>query len=123
MGKVTINQKEYDVPTITFAHVSAIDEMGGSNFAVLMAYGKKLAALTRFVALIVGCDLDRANFLIEQHVLGGGSLNELVDVMDKAVSDSHFLRKAMEQADMETQEETQEETPTAKTQNKAKVEK
>lgn len=114
MSQLKINNKMYDLPILTFRHVSAMDEMGGSNFITLFAYGKKFAALTRFVSLITGEDLEQSDHLVEQHVLGGGDLKDLVDAMDKAVTDSHFLQKAMkmntpiEEESAETAEETEE---------------
>jgi len=94
MATVKINNKKYEVPQLTFRHFTQIEEQG---FSVLEAFRKQEMFLLAmgFVCVVTGEDRDEAERLIEQHVLGGGSINDIYEAFGKAVEDSAFFRKML----------------------------
>lgn len=89
MASIKINQKNYIVPNLTFRHYTQMEEMG---LSLIDAFQKKQIMLLAmgFVGVVVGCDRDEAERLIEQHVLGGGNLLEITEAMYKSMAESDF---------------------------------
>ena len=94
MKTIKINNKNYIVPELTFKHFSMMEEQG---FSVLEAFQKKQMFLLAmgFVCAITGEDRNEAERLIEQHVLGGGTIEDIMSAFGEAVSESGFFRKAL----------------------------
>lgn len=92
--EVKINQKKYKVPELTFEHFTQIENQG---FSLLEAFKKKQMMLMAmgFTCAVVGCEREEAEKLIEQHVLSGGSLNEIVAKFGEAISESVFFKKML----------------------------
>lgn len=92
MAKLKINGKNYEVPELTFRHLTQMEEQG---FSLLTAFQKREVFLIAmgFVCVVTGEDRDEAERLIEQHVLGGGSLEEIYSAFNAAVDRSGFFKK------------------------------
>lgn len=107
MVKVKINNKKYDVPELTFKHFTIMEEQG---FSIIEAFqkGQMMLCAMGFVCAVVGCDRAEAEHLIEQHVLGGGKLQDIINAFSLAVNESDFFKKMLgmneENAETETEE-------------------
>lgn len=92
--QVKINQKKYDVPELKFEHFVKMEEQG---FSVTEAFRKDQLFLLAmgFTCVVVDCDREDAEHLIQQHVLGGGKIKDIVNVFSKAVFESTFFMKTL----------------------------
>jgi hypothetical protein len=92
--QVKINNKNYPVPELTFKHFSKMEEQG---FSVVDAFRKEQALLIAmgFVCVVTGLERDDAENLIEQHVLGGGNIIDIVEAFTKAASESGFFKRML----------------------------
>ena len=92
MSKVKINGKNYEVPDLTFRHLTQMEEQG---FSLLDAFRKREIFLIAmgFVCVVTGEDRDEAERLIEQHVLGGGSIDTIYTAFGEAIEKSGFFKK------------------------------
>lgn len=92
--QIKINNKEYKVPQLEFKHFTKMEEQGLSISDVFSKRQTMLAAMG-FVCVVVGCDRDEAERLVEQHVLGGGDLETIAHAFFDAVLDSDFFCKML----------------------------
>lgn len=92
MATVKINNKKYEVPDLTFRHLTQMEEQG---FSLLEAFRKRELFLIAmgFTCVVTGEDRDEAERLIEQHVMGGGSLESIYEAFGEAVNKSGFFKK------------------------------
>ena len=111
MVKVKINNKTYNVGELEFKDYTHMEEQG---FSIVNAFSKNQFMLIAmvFVCVILGCDRDHAEAVIQQHVLGGGNVRDITSAFAEAVAESDFFRKmlGMTEAEQET-EELEEEKP------------
>lgn len=94
MMNIRINHKEYTVPELGFKDMVYIEDMG---FSVLDLFQKQkfFSLAVAFTAVCVGCGKEEAEKICEQHVLGGGSLEELCQQIMKLVEESGFFKKLL----------------------------
>ncbi len=94
MKTVKINNKKYEVPDLTFRHFTLIEEQG---FSLLEAFRKQeiFLLVMGFVCVVTGSDRDEAERLIEQHILGGGDIQDLYISFGEAINDSDFFKKML----------------------------
>ena len=92
--QVTINHKKYTVPQLNFGHMTQMEEMG---FSVIDMFKKKqaFALSTAFIGVVVGCEREDAEELAQQHVMGGGDIAEVYAAFMKAVDESDFFKKLL----------------------------
>ena len=96
MPTVKINQKNYEVPELTFRHLPMMEKSGLSIFD--MASGKYIFTTAEvFTAIVVGCDTDYADHLLEQHILGGGDIAPIYEAFLNAMNESGFFKKLLAQ--------------------------
>ena len=114
--KVNIN-KNYNVPELTFKHFTKMEEQG---FSIVDAFQKKQMMLMAmgFTCAVTGLDRDEAEDLLEQHVLGGGDIRNIVNTFGKTINESDFFKKMLglteKQAEKAKQKETENQTEDAK---------
>lgn len=101
MRTVTINNKIYNVPELTFSH-SKILEQYGVPLKRLIDPDLALTICSAFVAIITNNDIEGADHLLEQHVLGGGTLEEIYGAYVTAVTESGFFKKLLENQEKKT---------------------
>lgn len=94
MATVKINQKAYVVPELTFQHSKFMEQMG-LPVEGMLSKNYLFTAVSAFTAIVAKCDPDHADHLIEQHVLGGGSLEDIYKAYATALSESGFFRKLL----------------------------
>jgi hypothetical protein len=94
MVKVKINGKNYNVKEMNMAEYTKMEEQG---FSIIEAFRKKQLTLIAmgFVCVAVGCDREDAEYLITQHVLGGGNIIEITNAFADAIAESDFFRKML----------------------------
>lgn len=106
--KVKINNKNYDVPELTFKHFTKMEEQG---FSIVDAFQKKQMLLMAmgFTCAVTGLDRDEAEDLLEQHVLGGGNIRNIVNAFGKAINESDFFKKMLGLTEKQTENAKSEE--------------
>lgn len=92
--KVKINNKNYEVPELTFRHFTMMEEQG---FSIVDAFRKKQMMLIAmgFTCAVTGYDRDEAEHLLEQHVLGGGNITDIVGLFGEAINESDFFKRML----------------------------
>ena len=111
MVKVKINNKTYNVGELEFKDYTHMEEQG---FSIVNAFSKNQFMLIAmgFVCVILGCDRDYAETVIQQHVLGGGNVRDITSAFAEAVAESDFFRKMLGMTETEQEpEELEEEKP------------
>ena len=111
MATVKINNKKYEVPALGFGHMEKLESEG---YDVIAMFNKKqiFAPASAFIMLCVGCDREEANRLAEQHIYGGGNMQEIYLAFVKAIEDSDFFRKVL---GMEEKQKSTKKSATAET--------
>lgn len=113
--EVKINNKKYTVPELTFEHYTKMEEQG---FSIVNAIHKEQYMLLAmgFTCVVAGVDRNEAEYLLTQHVLGGGSARDIVYAFMKAVTQSDFFMKMldMKKKTEEPAEEEKDEKPESK---------
>lgn len=94
MATVKINQKTYQVPELTFEHSMMMEQMGLPMSEI--SSGKRImTAISAFTAIVAKCDQERADHLVQQHVMGGGDIRDIYKAFVNAVENSGFFKQMM----------------------------
>lgn len=84
-----INGKSYCIPELSFNSICELEAMGVS----ITSMDKHIMMTVRgFVALAMGGDIAKAGDEIQQHLMNGGSLDEIMPEITKAVNESGFFQ-------------------------------
>ena len=87
--KMIINNKNYTIPELNFNTICTLEEMGIS----LTDMDKKILSTVRgFLALAMNGDYEKAGKEMEEHLENGGSLDEMLEEINKAVEESGFFQ-------------------------------
>lgn len=92
---IEINGKEYEEKEFDFAALAKLEECGCS-FEDLVEIEKPMALVIGLVAWILDCKKKKAIKEINEHIMNGGSLAKLYNIIDSA-KDSDFLKALMKQ--------------------------
>lgn len=95
MSTVKINNKKYDVPELTFKHLPLMEKCGLS-LKDMMSSKYIFTTVEVFTAIVVDCELDYADYLLEQHILGGGTVHPIYEAFMEAMQNSGFFRTLLE---------------------------
>ena len=112
MSTVKINNKTYEVPELTFTHSKQFEKYG---VPLMRMFDLNLlfTIVSAFIAVVVGCDIDTADYLAEQHILGGGNIEDIYEAYTKAMSESLFFKTLLENQEKKTKaKKTENENPT-----------
>lgn len=101
MATVTINNKKYEVPELNFAHSKRMEQMG-LPVEGLISRKYIFSAVSAFVAIVVPCDAEQADYLVEQHIEGGGDIEDIYKAYAEAVQESRFFRKLLKMDEEKT---------------------
>lgn len=101
MSTVKINNKTYEVPELSFEHSKILEQYGVPLFR-MNDPNLLFTCVGAFVSIVVGCNSEHVDYLMEQHVLGGGTLDEIYGAYIQAITDSGFFKTLLE--NMENQE-------------------
>lgn len=110
MATVKINNKNYEIPRLGFDHMEKLESEG---YDVISMFRKKqvFAPASAFITLCVGCDREEANRIAEQHIYGGGTIDQIYSAFAKAIEESDFFRKVLgmeEKKSVKKSEQTEE---------------
>lgn len=107
MVTVKINNKKYDVKELGFSDMVHMEEMG---FSVIESFKKKqfFSLATAFAGIAAHCDREDAEYLCEQHILGGGNIADIVTAFNTAVEESGFFKKLLGREQKEAPQENKE---------------
>lgn len=94
MAMVRINQKNYEVPELTFRHSKMMEQMG-LPVEGMLSRNYLFSAVSAFTAIVAKCDPDQADHLVEQHILGGSGLEDIYSAYAAAIQESRFFRKLL----------------------------
>ena len=91
-----INNKNYTIPELNYNTLCDLEDMGVS----LAEMDKKIFSTIRgFLALTMNNDYEKAGEEIEAHLKNGGSLDDAVKDIAKAVDQSGFLENVFIQGE------------------------
>lgn len=90
--KIKINQKDYTLTELGFKDMVKMEDMG---FSVLDLFQKQkvFSLAAAFVGVCADCGKEEAEQICEQHVLGGGSIEELCQQFMELVQGSGFFNQ------------------------------
>lgn len=97
MATVKINNKTYQVPELTFRHSRMFEQMG-LPLTGLNSPGYFFTAVAAFIAVCVNCSVEQAEYLADQHVNGGGDLQDIYTAYVNAIGDSGFFKKLLKES-------------------------
>ena len=89
-----IGEKDYRIPDISFKTVIDLEKITGQTFNELvnqMQRGSMTATAILF-SIAIDYDIDKATELISQFFVEGGSLDDLMKEINKALEDSSFFK-------------------------------
>lgn len=112
MAQVTINNKKYEIPTLGFGHMEKL-ESEGYDVVAMFSKNQIFAPASAFIMLCVGCSRDEANRLAEQHLYGGGNMQEIYQAFIAAIDKSDFFKKVLGMGEEKTSKDTKKSVPTA----------
>lgn len=92
-----IDGKEYRLPELDYNAICDLDERYGLNLLGGLEDVSPLRIARAFLALATG-DKRVAGAALEAHMAAGGSLDELMEAVGKAMETSGFLSKMREKA-------------------------
>lgn len=98
MATVKINNKTYQVPELTFRHSRMFEQMG-LPLTGLNSPSYFFTAVAAFIAVCVNCPVEQAEYLAEQHVMGGGDLQDIYTAYANAIGDSGFFKKLLQESE------------------------
>ncbi len=111
-----INGKNYGIPELGFDTVCRLEGYGISLFDVQNNPGKKMMSIIRaFTCITLNIEPEQASFIIEQHLLGGGSFDGWLQEINEAVEKSGFFQAMLRKN--EKKSPTQKKLQTAPTQD------
>lgn len=116
MKKFTINNQTYIAKPFDFNLVCDLEDMG----IQLTQVGTKATSLIRaYFGVCSGLDKDSAGSELQEHVLNGGTFEEISEVIRHELDNSDFFRKLNENQETETPEDAEEQTEKGKKTTKA----
>lgn len=121
MATVKINQKTYQVPELNFRHSKLMEQMG-VPVEGMMSRNYIFSIVSAFTAIVVKCEPEHADYLIEQHILGGGTLEDIYKAYVTAIQESSFFRKLLH-LDEQEEKHTEKKSSSVKEKQKSSEEK
>lgn len=101
MASVKINNKTYQVPELNFQH-SLIMEQMGLPLDGMIGTSRIFTAVQAFTVIVAECSPEKAAYLVEQHILGGGDIESIYKAYVAAITESAFFRKLLHLDEQET---------------------
>lgn len=91
-----INGTTYNTPELNFANMTILE---GWGLSLDKMRDRPLGFLSGFVALAVGSTPEDSAKVIDEHIKGGGSLDDLTAELNRAIGASGFFKMPEEQND------------------------
>ena len=90
-----INGRDYRIPELDFGTVRRLEENGISFFDLQKPKKKYFSIITAFAGLATQMEPEEVDFVLQQHLLGGGSFEGYLEEITKAVETSGFFQAMM----------------------------
>lgn len=107
MKTFKVNGKEYKAKEFSFNLVCDLEDMGVS---LQEASGKPMSMVRAYFALCTGKGKEYAGKEMEQHLINGGTFDEIMNVMSDEMEKSDFFRNLNKTENKEVAENSEEET-------------
>ena len=101
MKKIKINGKEYEAKSFDFNLICDLEDMGVS---LAEAKEKPMSMVRAYFAMCTGKGKDYAGKEMEQHLVNGGSFDDLVNAMSAEMENSDFFRSITKTAGAENRQ-------------------
>lgn len=95
---VQINGNTFTVPEMNFNAICELAELGIDIMNINSLRKNTIVATRSIVAWLAGVDIETAGDMIQEHIIGGGSLEEIISVFAEALENSNFLNALKERA-------------------------
>lgn len=82
------------MPKLGFKHMTQFEDMG-FGIVDIMQKNKTFSLYAGIVGVVVGCGREEAERLCEQHVLGGGTFEDITTKFMQAMDESAFFKKLL----------------------------
>lgn len=92
---VKINGKNYVVPQLGFKEMTDMESIADGSILTIFQKRQIFLLSAAFVGCVVGCDRDEASRLCEQHILGGGKIEDIYKAFNDAANESGFFKKLL----------------------------
>lgn len=92
---VKINGKNYAVPQLGFKEMTDMESIADGSIITIFQKKQIFLLSAAFVGCIVDCDRDEASRLCEQHILGGGKIDDIYKAFNEAANESGFFKKLL----------------------------
>lgn len=107
MRTFTINAKEYKAKPFDFNLVCDLEDMG---ISLENAKSKHMTLVRAYFGLCAGKGKEYAGKELEAHIIGGGSFEDIMQVMSDEMEKSDFFRNLNKKAEQETAESAEEQS-------------
>ncbi len=107
MNTFTINGKEYKSKEFDFNLVCDLEDMG---ISLEKANERPMSMVRAYFAFCAGKGKKFAGREMQEHIVKGGSFEDVTNAMSEAMEKSDFFRALQETAENQEDEETQEQT-------------
>lgn len=98
MKNVTINGREYDVPELDNNAIIELADNGLDIFSKSFKKKSTLSAARAIIAWIEGIDVEDAGEEMQNHIVNGGDLQDLLEAFNTAIGESGFIKALMTRA-------------------------
>lgn len=90
MASIIINEKEYEVPTVDFNAICDLEALGVN----IVASGSKtpICDIRSIAAWMMKTSKEKAGIELQEHLLKGGSIDEMSTVFEKELMESPFMK-------------------------------
>lgn len=103
--EIVINDKVYPAKEITFNSVCQFESMG---IPMSEIEDKSIMFIRAYAAMCMDKKADQAGEEIEKHILNGGSMDDIAEVLREAVEESGFFQALSKRAEKENSESKKE---------------
>lgn len=103
MNTFSINGRRYIAKELTFG---AVRQFENNGLALTALAQKPMSLASAYLAYCAGIGIDAADDEIQEHVLKGGSFDELFGVLEEAMNNSRFFQALNKKAEEEKTQTT-----------------
>lgn len=93
---ISINNRTYKMPSWNFRDVRNLEAAGLGIMEITNPQKNIFTAISAFVAVTVGVDVDGADAIVEEYIENGGDVSELLNDYYNALGNSSFFNKWVE---------------------------
>lgn len=90
-----INGRDFRIPELDFSMVRKLEDSGISFFDLQKPKKKYFSIITAFAGMATQAEPEEVDYLLQQHLLGGGTFDGWIEEILKAVESSGFFQVMM----------------------------